>query len=378
MAFMHGIYAVRGESVGEVAISSATCLVAVGSTKSGTAGKMAICHNLEEFHSEFGDGSGDADYKNCTLEQVAEYGFKYGNLGEIVFISCGDDIEDVGDSVGEIKKVYKMLHRRPNLVVAPGVGSVSGAIPLLNSACENVVGSKSFDAVAFVNMSSHNSVSEYVQAKSSMTKSPRIAYFAGKFAETNKDLEVAVVAAVEQVKIDAKHSDLPYEIASNVVVSPFGEIDKIYDRDEGNVLGAAGINCVIFDDGVKLWGGYLSTFDSETGVDGDEVFISSVRMINNRRDVFLKRNASKIDRPLTRQTIDQIIQSEQSELDRLVALGALIGSPKITFEAVDNPTSQMVSGNFVWNMTITPTVPFASGTLVVRWTADGFNSLVEG
>lgn len=73
-----------------------------------------------------------------------------------------------------------------------------------------------------------------------------------------------------------------------------------------------------------------------------------------------------------------ILIEEQEELDSLKGLGALIGNPVIEFMETDNPTSNLMNGDFVWNASATPTPPFKSGTAKVSYTDEGFSAYFGG
>lgn len=66
--------------------------------------------------------------------------------------------------------------------------------------------------------------------------------------------------------------------------------------------------------------------------------------------------------------------SEQGELDALKGVGALIGDPEIIFLESENPTSNMVNGDFMFHIMATPTPPMKSATAKVTYTDEGFSS----
>ena len=74
---------------------------------------------------------------------------------------------------------------------------------------------------------------------------------------------------------------------------------------------------------------------------------------------------------------DTILNDEQAELDALVGIGALIGSPKVEFRAADNTTENLVSGDFVFAVQVTTTPPLKSLTARVSYTTEGFTAFIE-
>ena len=81
-----------------------------------------------------------------------------------------------------------------------------------------------------------------------------------------------------------------------------------------------------------------------------------------------------IDEPMTRAKADTIKAREQEKADALVAQGALIGEPVVLFQESENPTSELVEGNFIWDFEGTPTPQWKSGTLRVAYTTAGFDT----
>ena len=79
------------------------------------------------------------------------------------------------------------------------------------------------------------------------------------------------------------------------------------------------------------------------------------------------------DRPMTRQRKDALVAHFQNILDGLVADGALIGKPTFEFRGEDNPQTNLVNGDFVFNIDATPTPQFKSATVVVHCSDAGFS-----
>ena len=73
-----------------------------------------------------------------------------------------------------------------------------------------------------------------------------------------------------------------------------------------------------------------------------------------------------------------LFRSEQEKLDGLVAQGALIGSPKVEFLDSNNEESEILNGNFRWDIAATNTPPLKSATGVVCYTDAGFSTYFGG
>ena len=62
----------------------------------------------------------------------------------------------------------------------------------------------------------------------------------------------------------------------------------------------------------------------------------------------------------------------------MVTMGALLGEPKILFLATENSTSDMMQGDFKFDIPVCTTPQFKSGTAEVCYTDEGLSTLVEG
>ena len=78
-----------------------------------------------------------------------------------------------------------------------------------------------------------------------------------------------------------------------------------------------------------------------------------------------------IDDGMTLQMRNNILMAIQTKLNSLVGIGALIGTPSCTFEALDNPKEEIAKGHFVFNIRVTGTIPAKYLVFKVRYTDDG-------
>jgi phage tail sheath protein FI len=68
---------------------------------------------------------------------------------------------------------------------------------------------------------------------------------------------------------------------------------------------------------------------------------------------------------------DAVLTAEQSKLDALKAMGALVGTPVVAFNAADNSTSDLMEGNFTWATQVTNVPLLKSATNTVAYNSDG-------
>ena len=127
-----------------------------------------------------------------------------------------------------------------------------------------------------------------------------------------------------------------------------------------------------------LWGDHTAAYTYGAEVDPRAIFDVSMRMLMHITNSFQREWSPKIDEPMTRALKDQIINREQEKLDGYVSMGALIGEPKILFLESENSTTDIMNGDFRWDINVTPTPPLKSASVYVAYTDAGFSVYYEG
>lgn len=378
MPLLHGTYAVSGKAQAAAAYNSQTCFVLAAVDSGATA-------PASKAFTSFAALKADA-LPNDAQKAAAAVAFAAG-VPEVICAN-GDDATDLGAA---LKGIYGGLHKKPNLVVLlDPANSLANAAAIAGS-CQNVIGSQSYDAMTYADMAwdagwtaadSATAAAIATAARAATLHPKNLALHCGKITATADGVDTvfgpALFHAIQQVAVDAQNADIPFEGASNFEPpGPVKSVQTAFSRDDGNTCNEAGVNVVIYDEGYRLWGDYLSSYDFAGTTDADGIFIQHQRMIQYLRQGFLAMWKNVIDRGFTRQLRDTILATEQAKLDRLAARGALIGSPEIEFLPADNPQSEVIQGHFFWRMEISPALPLVSAKLSVAYTDSGYAVLFE-
>lgn len=201
-----------------------------------------------------------------------------------------------------------------------------------------------------------------------------------------KIFHLSSLALAETLRVDASHDGVPMETCSNksvpVAAQYFGSSNNQgFDQASGNGLNAVGITTLVKWGGTwRLWGPHTAAFvadddgNASADVDPLAIFDTNMRMQEYIINSFEEDHGDDVDEPMDRNLKDTILEAEQQKLDALAAMGALIGSPVISFLESENSVSDMINGNFVWNISDTPTPPAKSLTAKVAYTDAGFTS----
>lgn len=192
---------------------------------------------------------------------------------------------------------------------------------------------------------------------------------------------LSTMAVVELMRADASHKDIPMETCGNkpipVVRQYFGPnaVNQGFDKTQGRELTSHGITtCVPWAGSVVLWGDHTAAYTFGKDIDPRGIFDVSMRMLKHITNSFQQEWSPAIDQPMTRHLKDRILNREQAKLDAMAAMGALIGNPEVLFLESENSTTDMMNGDFRWDIAVTPTPPLKSATVYVAYTDAGFAS----
>lgn len=196
---------------------------------------------------------------------------------------------------------------------------------------------------------------------------------------------LSTLAGVELLRADFSHNSVPMETCGNksvpIIKQYFGanSVNSGFDQQQGKELTSSGICTVVGWAGEwVLWGDHTAAYTYGAEVDPRAIFDTSMRMLMHITNSFQREWSPKIDEPMDRALKDQIINREQEKLDSYVAIGALIGNPRVLFLESENSTTDLMNGDFRWDIDVTPTPPLKSASVYVAYTDSGFSAYFEG
>lgn len=196
---------------------------------------------------------------------------------------------------------------------------------------------------------------------------------------------LSTLATVELMRADFSHGSVPMETCGNkavpVIKQYFGAnaTNRGFDQQTGKELTQKGISTVVAWAGEwVLWGDHTAAYVYGAEVDPRAIFDVSMRMLMHITNSFQREWSPEIDEPMTRALKDRIINREQEKLDGYVSMGALIGNPVILFLESENSVTDIMNGDFRWDIAVTPTPPLKSASVYVAYTDAGFSVYYEG
>ena len=196
---------------------------------------------------------------------------------------------------------------------------------------------------------------------------------------------LSTLAVVELMRADFSHNSVPMETCGNkaipVIKQYFGANanNRGFDQQTGKELTQNGISTAVAWGGEwVLWGDHTAAYTYGADVDPRAIFDVSMRMLMHITNSFQREWSPEIDSPMTRALKDRIINREQEKLDGYVSMGALLGEPVILFLESENSTTDVMNGDFRWDIAVTPTPPLKSASVYVAYTDAGFSVYYEG
>ena len=194
---------------------------------------------------------------------------------------------------------------------------------------------------------------------------------------------LSTLTTVTMQWVDYNNDNVPFESPSNKQVDITGLVlasgdDMVYDQAQANELNAAGIKtCIYWGGKWRLWGPHTGAYTYGADMDPKDKFDSNVRMLYHLMNQFQVNYGLLVDMPMNRARVDTILNDFQEYLDGLIAQGALIYGT-IIFNETSNPTSDIVEGDFVFDVANTPAPPGKSLTAKISYTTKGIDTLFGG
>ncbi len=336
-----------------------------------------LIYSYSEFVETFGY---DADYTKYTLCEFADVFFKAYSTAPVVFVNVYDPavhqtegspdptvvtganvIGGINSNTGKktglelIANVFPMFGVIPGLVLSPGF-SQDVAVALAMTAKAELINGH-FKSLAICDLPT--TVAKYSDAPSTKKTNNLVDEFLAVCWPKVKvgDLEHWMSSHLAGViaKTDAANDGIPFCSPSNQDMKITALKDQFLGLDEANYLNGQGIvTASNFIGGFKAWGSRLSSYPGTT--DPKDSFIPIRRMFNFISNELILTFWSKVDGPIRKRLIDDVVDSYNIRLNGLVSAEALIGG-RMAFLSSENSTTDIMDGKIKFHLYLTPPGP---------------------
>ncbi len=423
--YKYGVYGGLTASVTNTTGAGAGCAVYVGTAplvstdtdRMNYVNKPVKLTNLAQAKAILGTSS---DWATYTLMEVVEAHFNSAAaVAPIWVINVKDptSVSDVtaSDIIGTtgsdgtptglqaIKLIYQNYGEIPTYIAAPGWSDIPTVYGAMISAAADINGH--WQAFVFADLAiaetttttptegdpvttttAIDTIAKAVTWKSTNSyTNERSKVFWPQAKTGDKIYHLSTLALAAQLRLDAENGDVPYETIANKAALGAGKqyfganaTNPGFDQHDAETLTKAGITTVVPWAGEMIfWGDHTAAFVYSGTYDDRVIFDTTVRMQLYLVNGFQSRWAPLIDEPMTRGLKDRILNAGQEVLDSLVAEGALIGEPEISWVKTADTATDIVNGIFRWQITDTPTVPLHAAICSVCYTDAGYSVLTD-
>lgn len=284
--------------------------------------------------------------------------------------------------LGAIALLYQEHFAVCNLIAAPGWSENPEVYAAMITAATQINGHWDAFVCADIPMSNATIAAaiEWKEGNGYTSERSKVFWPMAK-AASGKIYHLSTFSIVEFMRTDFSHDSIPMETCGNkeipVVGQYFGDNSRNrgFDQVQSKELTSNGIStCVFWGGNWVLWGDHTAAYTYGADVDPRCIFDVYLRMLFHITNGFQREWGFEIDKPFSKQLRDRIINKEQEKLDSYVAIGALIGEPKVLFLESNNSETDMMNGDFRWEIPVTPTPPLKSATVYVAYTDAGFSA----
>lgn len=300
------------------------------------------------------------------------------------------DGEGTNTGVYAVKSVYQATGKIPDTVLAPGWGEIKEVHDALRDVTENINGH--WKAIFYTDIPVLNGSTQMTISGASTWKTANgynaeheKTFFPRFQTADGKVFHLSTLYCAAKAKVDAGNSGVPYMTASNTEIKNARRLYFGANQSDNLFIDAETLNDKLCKHGITtaayvggkwvLWGAHTANYEFGAG-DMDEAVSDTTRMmLNYICNSFQQRRAETVDLPMSRAKLSAIQFEEQTMIDALVNMGALLYG-KVTLLTGVNDYNDIINGDFKFKIEVTTTPLAKSLTAYVMWTDVGIYSLI--
>lgn len=311
--------------------------------------------------------------------------YNYADPSKITPADIIGGLDDGGVRVGlqSFKDCYNLFGFSPKILIAPGYSSLKAV------STEMGVMSKYLGAIDLIDAPVGTTLSEAIKGRGPVgsinfnTSSERTVlcyphckvYDSSTGGERLEPLSQRLAGAIAAKDIEKGFHFSPSNTEiQGITGSEFSLTAKIDDpQSEVNLLNEVGV-CTIFNSygtGFRTWGNRSAAWPSNTHMKNFICVRRTADIINESIRYF---SLQYMDSPINQALVDDLVESVNSFLRKLVGDGALIGG-KCWFDTSRNPKEQLASGQLLLQYKFTPPTPLERLTFETEITDEYLVSL---
>jgi hypothetical protein len=382
----YGVTARQSASQASTPISTDTVIVFIGDSTSGADSTPVWCSSMSSYKSHFGNDGTLLEAAHCVFDLVGIRGaYSISALKDGAAATSAELIGAIEEGIPQIFMDHGDVATIGVVLGGPDVATKNVVLTLSNALKHTSVGDGKFNGIVYYDGDSSEETSEGKKLDIANDRcvcnvdDVIISMSAGSVTE--KASGAAYKACLLAAADVSQDGHLPCRTIGNLYCpNILGVCDKSLAKitrleEDATELSADGITSWINSGGGKYytWGDHTSAYANNAVADELGRFDSNVRMLNHLKNRAMLKYKVDIDSPMTPQLRNDILTSENRYLAYCVSVGALIGSPRCVFTAVDNTSETLQKGEFYFEelCTVTPPSKFIDFNFV--FTSEGFS-----
>ena len=259
-----------------------------------------------------------------------------------------------------VRQVYPRFGMAPGFLLAPHWSRKASVAAALNAKTTKLNGNFHSQAVIDIDVAKTKSYVDVAAAKEAqgVSSSKEITLWPNaKIGDYIIDYS-ALYAAIQAAQ-DQANDDVPARKVSSLAASVSAAVlddgtEVNLDETQAAVLNGAGIVTLINASGWRIWGNNTAAYPGSS--DPKERWITCRRMFNFLQNTFIESYHSHIDDPTDPRLREAIITSFNGYLNSLASAGKIYGG-EISYDAADNPESELLNGHVVFHISVAPLIP---------------------
>lgn len=281
-----------------------------------------------------------------------------------------------------LRAIYPLFGMTAGLISAPGWSHKATVAAAMEAKCTNINGVFSCECVLDIPTDTAKTYSAVKVAKETLGADSAhtiVCWPMGKVGEKKYYLS-ALVSALQSYT-DANNDDVPYRSPSNQslgITSLCLEdgTEVILDQDQANTVNSYGVVTALNMNGFKAWGNNTAAYPGST--DPKDRWIPCRRMFTWWGNTLIQTYFQKVDDPMNRRLIENVMDSENIRANSFVARGYVAGA-SVEFRDSDNPATDLLNGIIRFQINLAPFVPAEDIEFILEFDTNALtNSIVGG
>lgn len=259
-----------------------------------------------------------------------------------------------------IRQVYPLYHFSPGLILAPGWSKMPNVGAAMQEKCTELNGVFRCECVLDLDTEKNRKYTEcgVAKEKAGYTDPHSIVCWPELLID-GKHMAFSAAYGAMASYYTATNGDVPYIYPSNKLLNAEGAVladgtEITLDQPQAAYLNGDGIVTAINDGGWRSWGNNTGCYPGNT--DPKDYRIGCRRMFSFVANYFIRQYQKRLDSPMNRRTIDDIVNSFNIWGNSLVSQGMCAGL-RMEYDETENREEDLLNGHVKVKIYLAPYTP---------------------